>query len=61
MFLIFYLANNSLTRVEIILPSALPPSCLVATPITLPISAGDVAPTSVIIFATNSLISDSDN
>ena len=35
----------SFTLSEMARPSALPASCLLATPITLPISFGDVAPT----------------
>jgi len=45
----FYDNKSLLTVSEIILPSALPANCLVATPITLPISAGVDAPTCVII------------
>jgi hypothetical protein len=40
-----YLDNSSFTIVEMALPSALPDSCLEATPITFPISAGLEAPT----------------
>ena len=41
--------NNFLTASEIARPSACPASCLVATPITFPISAGEAAPTCAII------------
>lgn len=37
--------NSFLTVSEIVRPSACPASCLVATPITLPISEGALAPT----------------
>src|SRR5574344_914851 len=39
-----YLLRSCFTRVEIVLPSASPASCFVATPITLPMSEGWVAP-----------------
>ena len=38
-------ASNAFTFWEINFPSALPASCLVATPITLPMSLGPSAPT----------------
>ena len=47
------------TIAEIAFPSALPASCLVATPITLPISWGVVAPTSAIMPFTASVSSSS--
>jgi hypothetical protein len=43
------------TIVEIILPSAVPPNCADANPITLPIDAIPVAPVSVMIFITASI------
>ena len=46
-------ANNSLTLAEISLPSARPASLFEATPITLPISFIDVAPTSAITALTS--------
>src|ERR1700760_2379417 len=45
------LPNSSFAAAPIVLPSACPASCLVATPITFPISAGDDAPVSAMIFA----------
>src|SRR4051812_22414349 len=48
----YWFDNNSFTIVLMVLPSARPASCLLAIPITLPISAGDVAPVSAIIFFT---------
>ena len=38
-----YLFRSDFTFSEIILPSALPASCLVAAPITLPMSCGPIA------------------
>src|SRR5258705_10510487 len=53
--------NKSLAKPEMVLPSALPANCLLAAPITLPISAGDVAPTAAIIFTSSAFISSADN
>ena len=47
--------KSSFTNAEIVLPSAFPANFLVAAPITFPISAGDVAPTSLITAATSAL------
>ncbi len=43
-----YFASNSFTAAPIALPSAWPASCFVANPITLPISATELAPVSAI-------------
>lgn len=40
----YYLFSNSRTTVLMALPSARPANCLVATPITLPMSCGHAAP-----------------
>ena len=53
--------NNSFTKPEIVFPSALPANSLVAAPITFPISAGDVAPTAVIIFSIAAFTSSADS
>src|SRR5450432_4838355 len=45
-----YFESNIFTIVLIVFPSALPASCFVAAPITFPISAGELAPVSAIIF-----------
>ena len=50
----------SFTLSEMARPSALPASCLLATPITLPISLGDVAPTCSMIALTATVSSASD-
>lgn len=47
---IYLLDSSSFTAAEIVLPSAWPASCLVAIPITLPMSAGEEVPTCSIIF-----------
>ena len=47
---LYYLASNFLTISEIAFPSALPANCLVATPITFPMSAGEEAPVEAMIF-----------
>ena len=41
----YHFASNPRTTILMVLPSALPANCLVATPITLPMSCGPVAPT----------------
>ena len=41
----YYFARSWRTTRLIVFPSALPANCLVATPITLPMSWGPVAPT----------------
>jgi hypothetical protein len=43
--------NNFLTIVEMVFPSAVPPNCTAANPITFPIEAIPVAPVSAMIFA----------
>gem|GEM_PF-3298299 len=45
-----YFESNIFTIVLIVFPSAFPASCFVAAPITFPISAGELAPVSAIIF-----------
>lgn len=47
----YYLFSNSRTTVLMALPSARPANCLVATPITLPMSCGHAAPVWAIIYS----------
>ena len=49
-YIVYFPAKISFTIAAIVFPSAFPASCLFAIPITLPISAGDEAPVSFIIF-----------
>src|SRR5580692_8120069 len=45
-----YFVNSSFAAALIVFPSACPANCLAATPITFPISAGEEAPVSAMIF-----------